>query len=54
VLLVESAHQRILDKIVGSALIPQQRPRVAPKARDLAFEKRAKIGHRDPNLLLLN
>jgi len=46
VLLGKGAHEGILDQIVGTAGIPQERPRIPSKGWDLCFEKAAKIGHR--------
>ena len=48
VLLGKGAHEGILDQVIGSAGIPQERPCVPPKRWDLGFEKAAKIGHRCP------
>jgi hypothetical protein len=51
VLLGEGAHEGILDEIIGTAWVPQERSCIASKTRYLCFEKRAKIRHRSPNRL---
>jgi hypothetical protein len=37
-LLRKSAHQRVLDKIVGPVPVADQRPRVAAQPGDLSFK----------------